>query len=401
MSSYTLEPIGFIRSTVKGREDAPRQGPEGAPDAWLEIEPRFAEALLGMEVGHELILITWLHEARRHVLKGHPRSDESRPLTGVFYTRSPARPNPLGLHPVTVRAIERHTHKDRADRSLRRHAGGRYQIRVDPRRRMIGAGMKRFGMQMWVCLSVTFAIGGAALAQTPSPNEKKTISITWLGHAAFEIVSSGGTHLLIDPFLTKNPATPAENKDLARYHPSHILVTHSHGDHLGDAVELAKLSKAKLVSVMMLNTFVTKGGLPREQIETVNVGDQVTAGDVKIHVVPAMHSSEPSGRPVGYVLEFGDGRTLYDEGDTWIFGDMSLIQEFYHPNIILMGCGAVADGQYARMAWLAVNRYFKPQVVIPMHYGALPGSSSEADIRAVVGNDARVKFMKPGETRKF
>jgi tRNA-Thr(GGU) m(6)t(6)A37 methyltransferase TsaA len=100
--TYTLEPVGFIRSTVKGREDAPRQGPEGSPDAWLEIEPRFAEALVGMEVGHELIVITWLHEADRTVLKNHPRSDPSRPLTGVFYTRSPARPNPLGLHPVTV-----------------------------------------------------------------------------------------------------------------------------------------------------------------------------------------------------------------------------------------------------------------------------------------------------------
>ena len=97
---------------------------------------------------------------------------------------------------------------------------------------------------MQFCLLVVIAIGGAALAQTPSPNEKNTISITWLGHAAFEIVSPGGTHLLIDPFITKNPATPAENKDLVRYHPSHILVTHSHGDHLGDAVELAKLSKA-------------------------------------------------------------------------------------------------------------------------------------------------------------
>ncbi|PYL88469.1 MAG: tRNA (N6-threonylcarbamoyladenosine(37)-N6)-methyltransferase TrmO [Verrucomicrobia bacterium] len=105
MSAYTLEPVGFICSTVKGREDAPRQGPEGAPDAWLEIEPQFAEALLGMEVGHELIVITWLHETRRDVLKGHPRSDPNRPLTGVFYTRSPARPNPLGLHPVTVREI--------------------------------------------------------------------------------------------------------------------------------------------------------------------------------------------------------------------------------------------------------------------------------------------------------
>jgi tRNA (Thr-GGU) A37 N-methylase len=83
-----------------------QEGAEGAPDAWLEIEPRFAEALLGMEVGHELIVITWLHEARRDVLKNHPRSDENRPLTGVFYTRSPARPNPLGMHPVTVREID-------------------------------------------------------------------------------------------------------------------------------------------------------------------------------------------------------------------------------------------------------------------------------------------------------
>ena len=105
MSSYTLEPVGFIRSVLKRREEAPRQGSEGAPDAWLETEPQFAEALLGMEVGHELIVITWLHEARRDVLKGHPRSDPNRPLTGVFYTRSPARPNPLGLHPVTVREI--------------------------------------------------------------------------------------------------------------------------------------------------------------------------------------------------------------------------------------------------------------------------------------------------------
>jgi tRNA (Thr-GGU) A37 N-methylase len=82
MSSYTLEPVGFIRSVLKRREEAPRQGSEGAPDAWLEIEPQFAEALLGMEVGHELIVITWLHEARRDVLKGHPRSDPNRPLTG-------------------------------------------------------------------------------------------------------------------------------------------------------------------------------------------------------------------------------------------------------------------------------------------------------------------------------
>lgn len=106
MNSFTIEPVGVIRSPVRGREDAPRQGPEGAPDAWLEIDPQFADALLGIEVGHDLIVITWLHQADRSVLKNHPRSDPSRPLTGVFYTRSPARPNPLGLHPVTVREID-------------------------------------------------------------------------------------------------------------------------------------------------------------------------------------------------------------------------------------------------------------------------------------------------------
>lgn len=106
MNSYSLEPIGFIRSTVKGREDAPRQGPEGAPDVWIEIKPQFTDALLGLEVGHELIVITWLHQAKRDVLTGHPRGNPGRPLTGVFYTRSPARPNPLGLHPVKVREID-------------------------------------------------------------------------------------------------------------------------------------------------------------------------------------------------------------------------------------------------------------------------------------------------------
>jgi tRNA-Thr(GGU) m(6)t(6)A37 methyltransferase TsaA len=107
MTTFTLEPVGFIRSTVQGRADAPRQGSEGAPDAWIEIEPRFADALLGLEVGHELIVITFFHQSDRGVLQNHPRGDETRPLTGVFYTRSPARPNPLGLHPVTVREIDR------------------------------------------------------------------------------------------------------------------------------------------------------------------------------------------------------------------------------------------------------------------------------------------------------
>ena len=102
---YPLHPIGHIRSTLRVRDDAPRQGSEGAPDAWLEVIPTFARGLFGMAAGDELIVITWLHRADRDVLEVHPRGDPAIPLAGVFSTRSPDRPNPLGLHRVTVREI--------------------------------------------------------------------------------------------------------------------------------------------------------------------------------------------------------------------------------------------------------------------------------------------------------
>ncbi len=102
---FLLRPIGVIRSTVRTRREAPRQGSEGAPDAWLEVHPWAAEALDGISAGKEILVLTWLHEARRDVLRVHPRSERRRPLTGVFATRSPDRPNPLGLHPVTVRRV--------------------------------------------------------------------------------------------------------------------------------------------------------------------------------------------------------------------------------------------------------------------------------------------------------
>jgi tRNA-Thr(GGU) m(6)t(6)A37 methyltransferase TsaA len=103
--AYSLDPIGLIRSTLRALEEAPLQGSEGAPDAWLEVHPQFARALLGMATGDELIVVTWLHRAERDVLEVHPRGDPENPLTGVFATRSPHRPNPLGLHRVTLREI--------------------------------------------------------------------------------------------------------------------------------------------------------------------------------------------------------------------------------------------------------------------------------------------------------
>ena len=102
-----LYPIGIIRSILKKRREAPKQGREGAPDAWLEVRPSLAEGLDGIAVGDEIIVVTWLHRARRDVLSLHPRGDKGLPLTGVFATRSPDRPNPLGLHPVIVKKIIR------------------------------------------------------------------------------------------------------------------------------------------------------------------------------------------------------------------------------------------------------------------------------------------------------
>lgn len=100
-----LIPIGTVRSTLTRLEDAPRQGVAGGPEAWLDLTPEAAPGIAGIAPGDELILLTWLHLANRDVLQVHTRGDRSRPATGVFNSRSPERPNPIGLHRVRVLAI--------------------------------------------------------------------------------------------------------------------------------------------------------------------------------------------------------------------------------------------------------------------------------------------------------
>ena len=104
--SYEIRPVGHVESPLLDREVAPRQGDEGAPDAWLVFEPSVREALRDLEVDTDVIVLTWLDRADRDVFAVRPRGDASRPLTGVFSTRSPDRPNPIGLHRVTIAAIE-------------------------------------------------------------------------------------------------------------------------------------------------------------------------------------------------------------------------------------------------------------------------------------------------------
>ena len=104
--TYELRPIGVVESPLRDPGDAPKQGDEGAPDAWLVLDAAVAPGLADLRHGSQVVVLTWLHRARRDVLAVHPRDDPARPLTGVFSTRSADRPNPVGLHRVTIVAID-------------------------------------------------------------------------------------------------------------------------------------------------------------------------------------------------------------------------------------------------------------------------------------------------------
>jgi tRNA-Thr(GGU) m(6)t(6)A37 methyltransferase TsaA len=106
VSSYDVTAIGTVESTLTNRADAPRQGDEGAPDAWIVVDAEYAAALDGIQAGDRLVVLTWLHLGRRDVLRTRPRDDPDRAEQGVFSTRSPDRPNPIGLHPVDVLAVD-------------------------------------------------------------------------------------------------------------------------------------------------------------------------------------------------------------------------------------------------------------------------------------------------------
>jgi tRNA-Thr(GGU) m(6)t(6)A37 methyltransferase TsaA len=105
-TTYTLRSVGRVESPLTDLDSAPKQGDEGSPDAWLVFNPAMREAIRDLQVGTEIIVLTWLDRARRDVLSVHPRGDRNNPITGVFSTRSPDRPNPIGLHTVEILAID-------------------------------------------------------------------------------------------------------------------------------------------------------------------------------------------------------------------------------------------------------------------------------------------------------
>ncbi len=248
-------------------------------------------------------------------------------------------------------------------------------------------------MTLVLCIVTLLAAG-----PRPSPHCKphQPITVTWLGHAAFEVISYGGTNLLIDPFITYNPATPDQRKDLTQYKPSAILVTHNHGDHLGDALEISKKTGAPIII-----TYDQVEELKLENAIGCNIGGTITIGDVTIHVVPATHGTTKDGISFGYVLTFKDGRSLYHTGDTWINADMVFTQSLYHPDIVLTCAGGGPFTQDPETAAYEMRTILNPSVIIPMHYGTWPVLATENDVVEAFKNDRRLKIMVPGEPKTF
>ena len=251
------------------------------------------------------------------------------------------------------------------------------------------------------------------------------IEVLWLGHATFRITSVEGKVIVIDPFVQKNPRTPPEYRDLAKLgRVDLILVTHGHLDHVGDLVELARLSNAPVVAPFeFARNLVALGALKGENTHAMNKGGTVSplGRGIKIHVVPAEHSSsidveslpkrEPAlaalryfegGFAVGYVLQLENGFTIYHAGDTAVFGDMALIQRLHKPDLALVPIG----GYYTmgpEEAAFALREFIKPKQVIPIHWGTFPAiNRTPAELKAAL-RDAPIEMLdvRPGQALTF
>jgi L-ascorbate metabolism protein UlaG (beta-lactamase superfamily) len=250
------------------------------------------------------------------------------------------------------------------------------------------------------------------------------VEVLWLGHATTRITSTTGKVIVIDPFLTRNPKTPTEYRDLAAFGKVDlILVTHGHGDHVGDLQELARLSGATVVAnwEFALN-LISLGLLESDKVIAMNKGGTVTpiGRGIKIHMVPAEHSSgidlkamglewEPgspsqvfTGAAVGYVLELENGFTIYHSGDTGVFGDMALINRFYAPDLALVCIGGHFTMDPEGAAY-AVGELIKPAQVIPIHYGTFPViNRTPAEFKEALGDSpVEVLDVPPGQVLKF
>jgi L-ascorbate metabolism protein UlaG (beta-lactamase superfamily) len=230
----------------------------------------------------------------------------------------------------------------------------------------------------------------------------RPLSFTWLGHATFLFSSPGGKRILIDPWLTTNPACPESAKKVREL--DLLLLTHGHDDHIADAVSVARVTLARVIAPYELAMWLERKGL--KTVTGMNQGGTLDAGGLSITMVPAIHSSsvEEDGRqvyvgsPCGYVIRFEDALTIYFAGDTALFGDMRLIAELYRPAVAFLPIGGTytMGPEQAAMACELLN----VSQVVPMHYGTFSTlTGTPARLRELVQpRGVRVLELKPGET---
>ena len=265
-------------------------------------------------------------------------------------------------------------------------------------------------------------LAGAAQAQTTAATSapaKGKGELQWFAQSAFKLTTPGGKVIMIDPWLTANPKTPPEYKDLDKLGKIDlILVTHGHGDHFGDSVELAKKNNVPVLGTAgMGQTLQVLGILPPALSVRMNKSGAIQPFEgVKITQVHADHSSEmvlkdpatgkdgsyPGGEPVGYIIELENGYKIWHMGDTGLFTDMKFIADYYKPDLVLIPIG----GHFVmnpKDAAYAISQWIKPKKVMPMHYGTSPFlRGTPEEFKAALGNaPVEVIVMQPGEKMTF
>jgi L-ascorbate metabolism protein UlaG (beta-lactamase superfamily) len=259
-----------------------------------------------------------------------------------------------------------------------------------------------------------------ALASERVLAQGSKVEVQWLGQAATRITTLTGKVIVIDPFLTQNPKTPTQYKNLdALGKVDLILVTHGHGDHTGDVKELAARTGAPVYGPAgLISTMIDLGWVTPERGVRFGKGGTVTpvGPQIRITQVRAEHSSEvtvtdpatkktttyPGGEPAGFVIEFENGFKLYHTGDTGLFGDMRLIGEYYRPDAVMIPIGGhfVMDPKDAAYA---TRELLKPRHAIPIHYGTFPvlrGTPQEYEA-ALGQTSTRVHSINPGDVVTF